>query len=169
MYTNQARHFQFPFHTGHHIHRIGTADTDSNHTQTTCIGCMRVRSYHHSTRKCIIFQYYLMYNTRTQLPETDTVSGRNITQEIVYFFICLGSSGNIFPSSSIGLYQMVAMYCRRYGNLFATCIHKLQQCHLCGCILHCYTVRAEVYIIFSPFVVFYSLLIKQMSIQNLFC
>ena len=169
MYTNQAGHFQFPFHTSHHIYCIGTTNADGNHTQTTCIGRMRIRTYHHSTREGIIFQYHLMNDTRTRLPEADTVSGRNVTQKIVYFFVCLGSSGNIFLGSSIGLYQMVAMYCRRYGNLFATCIHKLQQCHLGGCILHCYTVRAEVYIIFSPFIVFYSLLIKQMSIQNLFC
>ena len=53
--TNQFGHLQFPFHTRHHIYRIGTSYPNSNHSQTTGIRCMRICSYHHSSGKCIIF------------------------------------------------------------------------------------------------------------------
>jgi hypothetical protein len=126
VYAYQTRHFQFPFHAGHHIHRIGTTHTNGHHAQTSGIGRMRVRAYHHSTRKCVVLQYHLVNNACSRLPKTYAIAGRNITEKIIDLLVGLRSSHDIFFCTFICLNQMVTVHSGRHGNLLTACIHKLQ-------------------------------------------
>ena len=126
VYAYQTRHFQFPFHAGHHIHRIGTTHTNGHHAQTSGIGRMRVRAYHHSTRKCVVLQYHLVNNACSRLPKTYAIAGGNITEKIIDLLVGLRSSHDIFFCTFICLNQMVTVHSGRHGNLLTACIHKLQ-------------------------------------------
>lgn len=118
MYPNQAGHLQFPFHSGHDIHRIGSTDSDGNHAQTACIRSMRIRTHHHTSRESVIFQYHLMDDTRSRLPESQSVMGSHAFQKIIYLLICLAGYGQIGLRSLESLNQVVTMYRNRYCRGF---------------------------------------------------
>ena len=56
---------------------IGTTYSNSNHSKSTGIYRMRVGSYHHSTRKSIVFKNHLMYDPSTRFPKTNSILIRN--------------------------------------------------------------------------------------------
>ena len=149
MYSNKFRHFQLPFHSCHDIHRIGSAYSDSYHAQSSGIGGMRICTHHHSSRKCIVLQYYLMNNTGTRLPESYIVFRSYTLQEAIHFLVGFLRHRQICRCALVRLNQMIAVYSRRYSHSLLSGIHKLKQCHLCGCILHGYTVRTKIDIILS--------------------
>ena len=107
---SEAVHLQFPLHAGHHIHRIGTANADSHHAQTTGVRSMGIGAYHHAARKSVVFQYDLMNDACSGLPKADAVTGRDIPKKTIDFLVGFGSGGNVFFGSFICLNQMVAMY-----------------------------------------------------------
>ena len=127
---------------------------------------MRVCSHHHTAGESIVFEHYLMDNSCSRFPEANAITGRYITEEIVYFFISQSCRSNIRLCTFIRLYQVIAMHCRRHSHLILTCIHKLKQSHLRSCILHSHTVGTEIHIILPTFVIFQIGYIIQMSIQN---
>src|SRR5882757_10119239 len=71
--TDDLRAFEFPWNTGHNINRIGTANTASDHTQTTSVGRVRVRSDHQTAGECIVLENNLMDDTRAGFPESHIV------------------------------------------------------------------------------------------------
>ena len=58
----------------------------------------------------------------------------------------------------------------RGGNsgLRFTCMHKLQQSHLCGRILHSHTVGGKIDVVFSSLETLRSFALPQVGIQNFF-
>ena len=165
LHANQFRHLQFPFHAGHHVYRVGTAYTDGNHSQATCIRRMRIGTHHHSARECIVFKHHLMDDSCSRLPEADAVFRSHTFQKVIDFFIRGTSGRQIFFHSFICLNQMVAMYSGRHCRYRFPGIHKLQQCHLCRSILHGYPVGTEIDILFSPTKRSHHVLVVQMGIQ----
>ena len=61
MNTNDLGSLQFPRQIGHDVHSIGTTHADGRHTETACIGSMRVGTDEQSAREAVIFKDYLVY------------------------------------------------------------------------------------------------------------
>ena len=81
--TNYLRTLQLPRNVSHHINSISTADTASNHVETTSVWSVRVRTDHETTREGVVLNDNLMNDTRTRLPEANTVLGTAASKEIV--------------------------------------------------------------------------------------
>jgi hypothetical protein len=64
---------QLPGKTGHDVDGIGTTDTTGDHTETSGVGGVRVGTDHHQTGNSVVLEDDLVDNTRTGLPETDSV------------------------------------------------------------------------------------------------
>jgi hypothetical protein len=64
---------QLPRKTGHDIDGIGSTDTTSDHTETTGVRGVRIGTDHHQTWNGVVFEDDLVDNTRTGLPESDSV------------------------------------------------------------------------------------------------
>ncbi|MBS1272441.1 MAG: hypothetical protein MAGBODY4_01586 [Candidatus Marinimicrobia bacterium] len=71
--SDEFRHSQQPRLAHHHIHSIGTADTNSDHPKSAGIGGVAVRSDHHTAGKGIVFEHHLVDNTGSRFPESDPV------------------------------------------------------------------------------------------------
>jgi hypothetical protein len=71
--TDDLGAFEFPWNTSHDGNGNGTTNTTSNHTQTTGVRCVRVRSDHRSTGECVVFEDDLMNNARARFPESHIV------------------------------------------------------------------------------------------------
>ena len=89
MHTYDTGHLELPFHPGHHVYRIGAADSYSEHSQAARIGSVRVGSYHHSSGECVILKYYLVDDSGARLPETYAVAGGRRLEKSVNFSIGL--------------------------------------------------------------------------------
>ena len=152
LHTDQFWHLQFPGESGHHIHSIRTTHTDSYHSQTTGIHGMAVGTDHHTARKSIVLQYYLVDDTRTGFPETDAIFLTHRSEKIKNFLIGIQRCGQVRISSCLSLDQVITMH--RTGNCYFgfSCTHELQQRHLCGSILHGHAVRIEIDIGLSAFI-----------------
>src|SRR5690606_20166510 len=115
--TYNPGHFQFPGQTSHHIHCIGATHTNRNHTQATCIGCVRVGTDHHTTGKCIVLKYHLVNDTCARFPETDSIFIGNGSEKIVNLLINFIRCGKVSHSSRFSLDQVIAVYSRWYSYL----------------------------------------------------
>lgn len=73
VYTDNLGALQLPGNICHDVDSISAANTTSNHTQTTSVRRVRISTDHESTREGIIFQNDLVDDTRTWLPETETI------------------------------------------------------------------------------------------------
>ena len=165
--TDNPWHFQFPFHTRHHVYGIRTADADGHHAQSSGIRSVRVGSYHHPAGESVIFEHYLVNDSGARLPEADAVTRGYIAQKVVNFFVCFGCRSNVLLCSFVRLYQVVTVHGGGNSHFFFSCIHELKQCHLGSRVLHSDAVGTEIYVVFTPLVVFQIALIEQMGIQNL--
>ena len=146
---------------------IRTADTDGHHAQSSGIRSVRVGAYHHSTGESVIFEHYLVNDSGARLPEADAVTRGYIAQKVVNFFVCFGCRSNVLLCSFVRLYQVVTVHGGGNSHFFFSCIHELKQCHLGSRVLHSDAVGTEIYVVFTPFVVFHIALIEQVGIQNL--
>ena len=146
---------------------IRTADTDGHHAQSSSIRSVRVGAYHHSTGESVIFEHYLVNDSGARLPEADAVTRGYIAQKVVNFFVCFGCRSNVLLCSFVRLYQVVTVHGGGNSHFFFSCIHELKQCHLSSRVLHSDAVGTEIYVVFTPFVVFHIALIEQVGIQNL--
>ena len=124
--TDQFRHLQFPFHSGHYVDSIGTSNSDSHHSEATGIRRVRVGTDHHSTGESIVFQYHLVDNSGSRFPKTDTELIGYGFEEIIYFAVSFGSRFNIRFRSDIRLDQVIAVDGCRNSRFIFPCIHKLQ-------------------------------------------
>ena len=167
-YPNDFRNFKLPLHTRHHVHSVGTAHSNGQHSETACIGGVRVCSDHHSARKGIILQHNLMNDSGPRFPETDTITGRSRLQKIIDFPIRRLSCRQVLLHPVAGTDQMVTMYCGRHGNGIPSRIHKLEQSHLGRGILHRNPVRPEKSIVFQTLQWPQLPIVVQMGIQYLF-
>ena len=151
LHADQFWKLQFPWQSSHHITGICPTYTNCNHPKTTCIRGMGIGSNHHSTWKSIVFQDYLVDNSSTWLPKTNAILIRNRGKEIIDLFVFIFCFAQVFICSNFRLDQVIAVNGRRYSNLGTTGLHKLQQGHLCGSILHRYAIRLKIYIGGSSF------------------
>ena len=149
MHAYHAGHLQFPGLSRQHIHSVGSAYTYGHHAQSARIGRMAVGAYYHTAREGIVFQYHLVDNTGTGLPETDVILTRHRLQEVIHFTVFLHRLGQVGRCTYISPYQMVTVYRGRHCHPALSGIHKLEQCHLCRGILHGHTVGTESHIVLS--------------------
>ena len=124
-------------------------------------------AYHHPAGESVIFEYYLVNDSGARLPEADAVTRGYIAQKVVNFFVCFGCRSNVLLCSFVRLYQVVTVHGGGNSHFFFSCIHELKQCHLGSRVLHSDAVGTEIYVVFTPLVVFQIALIEQMGIQNL--
>ena len=71
--TDDLGAFKLPRNTSHDVNGVGTTNTTSNHTQTTSVWRMGVRSDHQSAGERIILEDDLMDDTRTGFPESHII------------------------------------------------------------------------------------------------
>ena len=64
---------KLPRDVRHHVDRISASDTAGNHTETTSIRSVRVRTNHKSTRERVVLKDDLVDDARAGAPETHTV------------------------------------------------------------------------------------------------
>ena len=114
----------------------------------------------------VIFEHYLVNDSGARLPEADAVTRGYIAQKVVNFFVCFGCRSNVLLCSFVRLYQVVTVHGGGNSHFFFSCIHELKQCHLGSRVLHSDAVGTEIYVVFTPLVVFQIALIEQMGIQN---
>jgi len=87
--TQDAGSLQLPRSIDQRIDSIGTADTDSNGTQTTGVRGVAVGTQHHQTGSGVVLQDALVDNTRTRGPELDAVALGRALQEVKHFTVTL--------------------------------------------------------------------------------
>ena len=124
-YTNQFGHQEFPAEASHYITCIRAANTNGHHAQSTSIHGMGVRTNHHSAGECIVFQYNLVDDTCTGLPEANAIFIWDGRQEFIYFLIfcyCFFEVGFAFILCHN---QVITMNRWRDCHLFATSSIKL--------------------------------------------
>ena len=127
--TNVLGAFEFPWNTSHDVNGNGTTNTTSNHTQTTGVRYVRVRSDHQSTRECVIFRDDLMNNARARFPESHIVLQSEMSRvrnghapayrtelplwwkcpKVIYLPINVDSALKIRDTSNLCLNQVVAV------------------------------------------------------------
>ena len=166
-HTDELRHLELPGKTRHHVDGICTADTNGNHAQTTCVGCVGVRPDHHTAGKRVVLQHHLVDDACTGLPEADAVLVGNGSEEVIYFSVGIQRRGQILCRTGFRLDQVIAVNGRRNRHLVAATGHELQQGHLGSRILHGHTVRCEIHIVHSPTISGAGRL-REMAVQNLF-
>ena len=71
--TDDLRALQFPRKTSHNVDSVSTADTASNHAETTSVGGVRVGTDHQTTGESIVLEDDLVNDTRAGSPEAHTV------------------------------------------------------------------------------------------------
>jgi hypothetical protein len=71
--TDDLGALKLPRDVGHDVDSVGTTDTASNHTETTGVRGMRVGSDHETTGERVVLENDLVNDTRTGLPEAETV------------------------------------------------------------------------------------------------
>ena len=71
--TDDLGALEFPGEASHDIDGIGTTNTASNHTETTSVGGVRVRTDHETAGEGIVLKDDLVDDTGTGSPETKTV------------------------------------------------------------------------------------------------
>ena len=76
-----------------------------------------------------------MNDTRSRLPETDTVLGSASSEEVVNLLVDVLSTSKILDTSSLSLNQVVAVNGGRDGDGGETSRHELKESHLSGSIL----------------------------------
>lgn len=79
--TDDLGTLELPWNTSHDIDGVGTTDTTSNHTQTTGVRRVRVRSDHQSTGECVVLEDNLMNDARAGFPESHIVLDARPCQE----------------------------------------------------------------------------------------
>ena len=110
MHTDEARHLELPRLTSKHIHGISATDTHSYHTETAGVWCMRIGTYHHTSRECIVLKHHLMDDTGTWSPESDVIFLRYRLQEIIYLLVGLTCFRKVLNSTHVCTNQVIAMY-----------------------------------------------------------
>lgn len=141
--TNDLGALELPREVGHDVDRIGTADTDGNHAETTGVGSVRVGTDHHTTGESVVLQHDLVDDTRARLPETDAVLGRGGGQKVVDLLVDVLGAGQVLGAAELGLDQVVAVHGRGHGDRGQTGRHELEQGHLGGGVLASNTVGAQ--------------------------
>ena len=149
-HADQARHPELPGHPRHHIHRIGAAHADGQHTHTAGIGRMGVRPDHHAARERVVLQDDLMDDAGTRLPEPDAVAGCRRSEEIIDLLVGLEGVRQIRFGALSGANEMVAMDGCRHAHGVAARAHELQQGHLGRSVLHRHAVGTELAEILQP-------------------
>src|SRR5574343_410611 len=104
---------------------------------------------HHTTGESVVFQHHLVNDTGTGLPKANAIFIRNRSEEIVHFFAFVYRTFEVYLAVVFGHNQVVAVYGAGHGYLGTTGLHKLEQRHLGGGILHGYTVRCKIYVVFA--------------------
>ena len=130
---------------------------------------MRVCTNHHSSWECVVFQYHLMDDSCSWFPEANMIFLRYRLQEVVNLFVAFHSCRKIVFYTLVGTNQVVAMHTCRHCHARFACIHKLEQSHLGGSILHSHTVGTEVYIRFATAEWFHIIVVEQVGVENFLC
>lgn len=141
--TNDLGSLQFPGKVGHDVNSIGTADTDSSHTETTSIGSVRVSTDQETTGEGIVLEDDLMDDTGAGTPEANVVLCARGGEEVVDLLVDLVGAGQILGAADLGLDEMVAVDSGRGGHGGHASGHELEDGHLSGGILAGDAVGAE--------------------------
>ena len=93
-----------------YINGISTANTDGNHSQSARIGCMRICSDHHPPGNCIVFNNYLMNDSCTRFPESDSIFCSDILQEFEHLLVHLHRIWQILQNPILRKDQVITMH-----------------------------------------------------------
>src|ERR1700761_4714204 len=88
-YSSYLRCFEFPWSVHERVNSIRTSNTNRNSTQSTSIWRMAIRTEHHQSRRCIVLQDSLMYNSRTRGPELNAILLRRRLEKVIHLLIAL--------------------------------------------------------------------------------
>ena len=165
--ADQFGEFQLPGHAGHDVHGVGTAHTDGDHSQTTRIHGMAIRSDHHAAWEGVVLEHHLVDDAGAGLPEPDAILVGDGLEEIVDLVVAVDGLLEVRVRADLGLDQVVAMHRGRHGRLGFSSLHELQQGHLRGGILHGHTVGRKVHVIRTPGEGGLGLSLPQVGVQNL--
>ena len=72
---------------GHHVDRVGAADTNGDHTQPAGVGGVAVGADHHAAGEGVVLEHDLVDDAAAGTPEADAVFGTDGTQEVVHLTI----------------------------------------------------------------------------------
>ena len=134
---------EFPVHPGHHVHGVGPADTDGEHSKASGIGRMRVSTHHHSSGECIVLKDYLVDDAGSRLPETHSVARSRGGKEAIDLAVGPAGLGEVGLDALAGADEVVAVYGGRGADALLAGVHELEDGHLGRRVLHGHAVRAE--------------------------
>ncbi|CAB4608014.1 unannotated protein [freshwater metagenome] len=97
---------------------------------------MAVGADHHAARERVLLEHDLVDDAGAGLPEADAVLGRNRFEEVVDLGVDVVGDSEVDATFTLGLDEMVAVDCRRHGDLGQAGGHELEQRHLGGGVLH---------------------------------
>ena len=129
---------------GHHVHRVGTADTDGHHAESAGVGGVAVGADHHPAGEGVVLEHDLVDDPATRPPEADAVLGTDRAKEVVDLLVGVDRDTEVDARADLGHDQVVAMHSARHGSGRQTGGHELQQRHLRGGVLHGHPVGLEV-------------------------
>jgi hypothetical protein len=133
--TNRLGALQLPRDIGHDIDSISTANTTSDHAETTSVGGVRVGTDHQTARERVVFEDNLVDNARAGPPKANAVPGSSGGKEVVDLLVSLDGPLQILRATRLGLNQVVAVYGGGDGGCGHTSRHELKERHLRGRIL----------------------------------
>ncbi len=151
---SNADHFR-PAHVEwkarHHVHCIGSTDSDCDHAKSTRIGCVAVGADHHSARERVVLEHDLVDDSAARAPETNAVLSGHTAEKVVHLFVRVDSDAEIDLGARLGENQVVAMHGARHCGRLQPSGHELEESHLgCG-VLHRHSIRIEVGVTLAPF------------------
>ena len=129
---------------GHHVDRVGAADTDRDHAEPARVRRVAVGADHHPARERVVLEHDLVDDPRSGLPEADAVSRRDGAQEVVDLVVHGQRDLEVDARAFLRLDQVIAVDRRRCGDFVEARGHELEQRHLRGGVLHRDAVGAEV-------------------------
>ena len=71
--TNDLWPPHIPWEARHDIDGVCTTYADRDHSESASIRGVRVGADHHSARECVVLEHYLVNDSRTGAPETNSV------------------------------------------------------------------------------------------------
>ena len=164
--ADELGELKLPWHSGHDVHRVGTAHSDGYHAEPACVHGVGIRPDHKSAREGIILKHHLVYDAGTWLPKSDSVLIRYRSEKIKNLVGFINGLLKICSCAYAGLNEVVAVNRGGHRYFFAACRHELQQGHLGRSILHGNTIGRKINVGITSLKGFFRELLPEVSVQN---
>ena len=136
MDSDELRVQHLPREVRHHVDRVGATDSAGKHAKATGVRRMGIGPDHHAARKRVVLEHDLMNDAGSRPPESDAIARRAAAQEVIDLAVGRLRGFHVLGRALVGLDQVVAVHRRRHCRFTAPGLHELEQCHLCGRVLH---------------------------------